>query len=71
MKYPIGTKFFSRNKRKDIYTVIDYLTTTNLKGEVVKVRYIANTDFMGQKLTDYDVIEGSITMSHGMLGVPA
>lgn len=67
-KYPIGTKYISRNKRKDICTVTDFLTTTNSKGEIVKTRYVATHVFMGQTVTDYDVIEGSITMSIGELG---
>lgn len=69
-KYPIGTKYISRGKRKDICTVVDFLTTTNSKGEIIKIRYVATHDFMGQTVTDYDVLEGSITMSHGELGVP-
>lgn len=64
MKYPIGTKFISRSnkKHKRVQTIVDYLTTTNLKGEVVRERYVATHDFMGQKVTDNDIIPTSIDM---------
>lgn len=70
MKYPIGFKFFNRGKRKDLCTITDFLTTKNIHGEIIKTRYVATHDFLGQTVTDYDVTENSITMSIGMLGNP-
>ena len=64
--YPIGTQFIKQGrKRKDIETVVDILTTTNSKGEVVAIRYIATHDFMGQKIADRDVV--GTTIARGLL----
>lgn len=64
--YPIGTQFIKPGrKRKDIETVVDILTTTNSKGEVVAIRYIATHDFMGQVIADRDVV--GTTIARGLL----
>ena len=64
MEIGIGTKFIRRtSKTKRIETVIDIYTTFNLKGEVVSVRYVAEHDFMGQKVIDYDIIKTTILRS--------
>jgi hypothetical protein len=61
MEIKVGTKFIRRGtKRKDIETVIDIHTTTNLKGEVVKVSYVSTHIFMGQVITNYDIIGTTI-----------
>jgi len=60
-KFPIGTQYRTRNKRKDLCTVTDQLTTTNAKGETVSIRYVATHEFCGQTVTDYDVVEASIS----------
>lgn len=60
MKYPIGYTYINRNKK--ICTVIDFLTTTNLDGVIVKERYVTMHKFMGQEIIDYDVVETSISM---------
>ena len=49
-RYSIGQQYTARNKRKDICTVVDILTTTNSAGEVVSLRYLCQHDFMGQKV---------------------
>lgn len=51
--YPVGTVYHDRNNR--VCTIVDRLTTTNLAGEVVRVRYVATHEFMGQTVTDRDV----------------
>lgn len=64
MDIKIGTRFIRRNsKRKDIETVVDILTTTNLKGEIVSVRYVATHEFMGQIVTDSDIVKTTILRS--------
>lgn len=64
MEIKIGTKFIRRcSKRKDVETVVDILTTTNSKGEVVSVRYVATHDFMGQTVTDSDIVGTTILRS--------
>lgn len=58
-----GAMFASNNKRT--YTVIDKLTTTNLKGEVVKVEYLAEHKFAGQMVKSRhgatEVLRGLLT----------
>lgn len=48
----IGKKFINKhNKRKDIETIIDIQVTTSiLTGEISKVEYITEHDFLGQKI---------------------
>lgn len=59
-RFAIGTKF--RPVRKHAYDceVVDILTTTNSKGEVVKIRYVATHQFCGQTITDSDVCHSTI-----------
>ncbi len=61
-KFQIGQKYIKRGKRKDICTVIDIHTTYNSAGEVVKERYVSTHTFMGQVVTDRDVVETTIAM---------
>lgn len=63
MKYHIGTKFKTRHKIPFIYTVIDFHTTTNSKGETVKERYVCSHQLCGQTVYDYDVVQTTIDMS--------
>ena len=62
MKDYIGRKYIKRGKRKDECTVVDKLTTTNIAGEVVKVRYVTTHEFMGQTITESDVLLTTIKM---------
>lgn len=49
----IGTQFIHRRKnRNDLCTVTDILRTYNSKDELVKVEYVAEHEFCGQKVTD-------------------
>jgi hypothetical protein len=41
---------------------VDVLRTTNSKGELVRLRYVATHDLAGQTVTDYDVVATSIAM---------
>ena len=58
MHYQIGTKYTDRKGQE--CEVVDILTTTNLAGEVVKVRYVTAHKFMGQTVKDHDVLEITI-----------
>jgi len=60
-RFPIGTTFTPRGKVKRLHTVVDCLTTTNAKGEVVKMTYIAEHEFMGQTVTS-EVIDTTIAL---------
>jgi len=60
-RFKIGQQFIKQGrKRRDVETISDILTTTNSAGEVVKIRYAATHEFLGQIITDYDVIETTI-----------
>jgi hypothetical protein len=62
MEYAIGTKFKSRGKSPRLCTVIDILKTYNSKSELVKTRYVATHEFMGQVVTNYDLPAATIAM---------
>ncbi len=59
-KFGVGTTFKTGGKHGRIYTVVDYWASYNLAGEFVRGRYVATHQFLGQPLTDYDVIETTI-----------
>lgn len=63
-KYQIGTTFATRGKHSKLCTVTDIHRTYNSQGELVKLRYVATHEFMGQVVTDYDVPETTIAMGH-------
>lgn len=67
--YPVGTKFKPIGKRGDICTVTDMLTTRNLAGEIVQVRYVATHLFMGQTVINRDVC--AATIARGIANLPA
>lgn len=58
--YPIGTKFETQGKRKDICTVVDGLYTYNNANELVEIRYVATHEFMGQTVKNRDVCKTTI-----------
>lgn len=60
-KFNIGQQFKSRGKHPLLCTITDVLKTYNSRGELVKVRYVATHDVLGQVVTDYDVCETSIS----------
>jgi len=60
--YKIGTTFVRKGARKVLETVVDILTTTNSSGEVVKIRYVADHEYMGQIVRDSDVLQTTISM---------
>ena len=60
MKHPVGTKFKSGGKCPRICTVTDFFTVTNLAGEIVRQYYVAEHEFMGQTVTNYEVPQASI-----------
>lgn len=65
-RYSIGTKFTLKGKnRSDECTVVDIYKTYNSMVEVVKIRYVCTHEFMGQTVTDYDVLETTIARAIG------
>lgn len=64
MRFSIGTKFIRYSRaEKQVETIVDIYTTHNNAGEVVKVRYVATHEFMGQEVADYDIPEATIARS--------
>jgi len=63
-KFSIGTRFIPRGKKnRVIRTVVDYGTTYNNAGSIVKQRYITAHQVCGQIVLDRDVVETTIAMS--------
>lgn len=68
-RFPIGTKFLSNGKRKDVCTVVDILKTYSTKqGELVKIRYVASHMFCGQVVLDNDVVD--TTIARNLVSIP-
>ena len=67
--YTIGTTYMSLGKNPHLCTIVDIHTTTNAAGEVFKVRYVANHDFLGQQIADYDV--NDVTVARGIARLAA
>lgn len=61
-KYEPGTIFRTRGKHPRTCSVTDVLTTRNLGGELVSIRYVATHEIAGQTVVDRDVCETTITM---------
>jgi hypothetical protein len=64
MKYPIGTKYSTRGKHPRLCTVTDIWKTYDSKGDLVRKRYVATHDMLGQTVTDRDVVE--VTIARGV-----
>ncbi len=58
-RFPIGTQYVP-TRHKYLCTVVDHLTTTNSKGEIVALRYVTTHEFCGQTLTERDVVDTTI-----------
>ncbi len=62
-EYVVGTQFKTRGKSPRLCTVQDCHKTYNIKGELVKVRYVVTHEFVfGQIVTDYDVVAATIAL---------
>lgn len=60
-RFPIGTQYRIVTKhRTDLCTVVDQLTLTNSKGEVLRRSYITSHPFCGQAVTEHDVTDTHI-----------
>ena len=55
-------------KHPRVETVVDYLTTSNLKGEIVKTRYLTEQTLLGQRIGDSDVCEVTIARGREIKG---
>lgn len=52
-KFPVGTQFKTRGKAPRVCTVVDFLVTRNLAGEIVRTEYVEEHDFCGQKIRSF------------------
>ena len=57
--FPVGTHYQPVGKLY-VCTVIDYLVTRNLDGDVCRVRYRSTHTRLGQRLIDDEVLETTI-----------
>lgn len=67
-RFPVGTIFKTGGRHPRTCTVEDMLTTRNLAGDVVGIRYVASHEFMGQTVRDYDV--NPVTIARGFVSFP-
>jgi len=68
MRFPIGTRYWSRGQHKRLCTVVDVHSTYNRLGQLVKLRYVSQHEFLGQIVTDEDVVE--VTIARGSPELP-
>jgi len=63
-RFQIGQQFKTRGKAPRLCTITDVYRTYNAAGELVRLRYVATHEFMGQTVTDYDVV--GVTVELGL-----
>lgn len=59
-KFQIGQRYKTQGKNSKICTIKDIHKTYNSSGEMVKLRYVSEHEFLGQMVIDYDVLETTI-----------
>lgn len=59
-RFPIGTQGRLAMKHAPVFTVVDQLTVTNSKGDIVAIRYITSHQFCGQTVLNHDVVDTTI-----------
>lgn len=64
-RFPIGTQYKPAGKYAKVTTVVDQLTLTNSKGEILRVSYLTQHEFLGQTITNHDVCD--TTIARGLL----
>ena len=57
-RFPVGTAWSDRKKRLNV--ISDRLTTTNDKGEVVRLDYVSESVVLGQIVRSYNVTDSEI-----------
>jgi RNase P protein component len=63
-RFEIGTEYKHYSKRhNNQMQIIDILKTFNSKGELVRINYVVEHEFMGQKVTRNDVTDTEIARS--------
>ena len=64
MTYPLGTIYMASGKAANLCTITDTHTTHNVAGELVKTRYVASHVFLGQTVTESDIVD--VTVARGI-----
>lgn len=64
-EYPIGTQYRSSGREPRLCTVVDVWKTYNHAGELVSTRYVSTHPFMGQQVTERDVV--AVTIAKGLV----
>ncbi len=59
-KFAIGQCFKTQGKHPKVCKIIDIHKTYDSQGKLVKFRYVATHEFVGQILTDYEVVEATV-----------
>lgn len=59
-RFQIGQQYKTLGKFSRLCTIIDILRTFNSSNELVQIRYVATHEFMGQTVTESDVVETTI-----------
>lgn len=73
-RFTIGMTFTSHNpKHKGEWRIDDIYRTYNIRNELIKVFYVCSKDYLGQRLSRYDVTSTEIARSlfneHGEIPV--
>ena len=64
MTYQIGTIYMDIGKAANLCTITDIHTTINLANDIVKTRYVATHQFLGQTITEADIV--AVTVARGI-----
>lgn len=51
-RFPIGLTYRSNNKRRDLTTIVDILSTINSSGEIIRIEYVVSHEFTGQAIRE-------------------
>ncbi len=58
--HTIGTQYLSHGKHPVLCTISDILTTFNSKGDLVSTRYEATHQFLGQVVSETNIVAPTI-----------
>jgi len=60
IRFKIGDRYIKKGRHERVCTIVDIYKTFNSLDELVGVHYVTTHDFMGQTITEYDVIDTTI-----------
>lgn len=62
IRFLIGTRFLTSGRHPRLCAVTDIYRTYNTDNELVDVRYVAEHEFCGQKVTEYGIPDATVAM---------